>query len=140
MNAEEWLLSIRGITFEIKGLKISYKNAIERAGSTTSAPIGERVMYTPENSREKNMVDASNYAAILEKLIIKKEALLEEAVELIERVGNAKLRVLLRLYYIEALSWEEVAEQLDFSSRYVSGILKEQALKKIEKIRERSAL
>lgn len=140
MNAEEWLLSIRGITFEIKGLKISYNNAVERAGSTTSAPLGERVMYTPENLREKNMVDASNYAAILEKLIIKKEALLEEAVELIERVGNAKQRALLRLYYIEALSWEEVAERLNFSTRHVSGHLKEQALEKIEKIRERSAL
>ena len=140
LNAEEWLMSIRGINFEIKGLRISYRDALERASSTTSTPVGERVMYTPKNSNEENMVDVSEYAMILKKLIVKKERILKEAIEIIERVGNAKQRTLLRFYYIEAYSWEEVAERLGLSTRHVSGYLKEQAIEKIEKMRERSAL
>lgn len=140
MNAEEWLLNIRGIEDEICELKRSHSRALERATVSSSVITTERVMCTQKNSSEEKMAEVSEYALLIAQAIQKKEQLRKEAFILIDQLGNKNLRRILRMYYLEAMTWEQVAENMNMSVRYVSGRLKEQALMKIERIRERSAL
>lgn len=140
MTAEEWLLSARGINDEIKELEISYRRALERATNVTVAPMGERVMYTPKNTSEEKMIEASEYAMLIAQSLNQKKQLRKDVFRAIDEVHNSTLRRLLRLYYIEGLSWESVAEEMGMSDKHVRETLKERAILRIEKIRERLAL
>lgn len=136
MTAEEWMLRVRGINADITALNELYYSALGRATDTTSTLMSDRVIRTRENSSEAKMIKASDYALRIKAAIESKEKLVIEVFETIEKVGNPQERALLRYYYINGLTWEEVAEKMNMSVRYVSGELKRRALFKIEKIRK----
>lgn len=140
MNAEEWLLSARGIDKEIRDLERSYRRALERATDTTTAPMGERVKYSPKNTSEEKILEVSDYAYQIAQSLSQKRKLRNDIFNVIDKVPNSYQRRLLRLYYIEEMTWEEVAEEMEMSDKYVREKLKEQALIRVEKIRERLAL
>lgn len=135
MNVEEWLLSIRSSDREIRELQHEYRRAVERATNITAEPMSDRVMYSPRNSSEEKFVEAAGYAELIRQKINESEHLICEAFKLINSLGNAKHRMILRMYYLDGMTWEEVAEKMDMSTRYVSGKLKRQALEMLETLR-----
>lgn len=135
MRAEEWLLNIRGIDDDIRGLKESLQRHLEIATSTTSNTTIEKVAGTPKNAKEEALAEASDLSMQLAEIIEMKRKLQIDAFWLIERVGNKNQRMLLRMYYIDGLTWADVAERLNMSVRYVSGDLKKKAIEKIEILR-----
>ena len=135
MRAEEWLLNIRGIDDDIRGLKESLQRHLEIATSTTSSTTIEKVAGTPKNAKEEALAEASDLSMQLAEIIEMKRKLQIDAFWLIERVGNKNQRMLLRMYYIDGLTWADVAERLNMSVRYVSGDLKKKAIEKIEILR-----
>lgn len=137
MNTEEWLLNFRVIDKEIRGLEREYTRALERATSTSSAPMSERVMHSPMNSSEEKMIDVAEYARQVNDALREKRKLRSDIFRVINAVPNGTQRIILRLYYIECMTWEEVAEEMEMSVEYIRGKLKKRGLRAAEKIRER---
>lgn len=140
MNTEEWLLNFRVIEKEIQGLEKDYVRTLERATATSSAPMSERVMCSPKNSSEEKMLEVADYSIQIKEALEEKKKMRSDIFRVINAVPNGNQRLILRLYYINCLTWEEVAEEVDMSVEYVRGKLKKRGLKTVEKIRERLAL
>lgn len=140
MNTEEWLLNFRVIEKEIQGLEKDYVRTLERATATSSAPMSERVMCSPKNSSEEKMLEVADYSIQIKEALEEKKKMRSDIFRVINAVPNGNQRLILRLYYINCLTWEEVAEEVDMSAEYVRGKLKKRGLKTVEKIRERLAL
>lgn len=133
MTAEELLLSVRGIEREIQELEEEYQHALDSATRITSAPMSERVRFSPRNFNEEKMVEVSEYAALLKQTLLAKTQQRCKIFCIIDRIPETKLRRLLRLYYLDGLTFEEVAEQLGMSVRYAAGQLKKKAVAEFEK-------
>lgn len=123
MTKEE-LRTYRSIKLERDKLKQLVKNL-------------EAVMYKPRVQRLDGMPRSGAFAgsSVVENIAIKhadlletyqqKEAELLDAMQKIEKaidVLDSTERTLIRLYYIEGVTWEEVAVQLGYSWRHVHRI------------------
>lgn len=138
MNAEEWLLSIRGLnvdSFELRWLYYYiYDDMMEKATSTTVAPVRNKVQQSFSNHREDAIIDAVDYSTAIKERLDETNKRLVQAFWLIEKIPRVKPRMLLRMYYLEGLTWQQTAERLNMTVRYVSGNLKKKAIAMFEKI------
>ena len=120
MTTKEWLSRGRGIRERISELERERQRTFELASSTTGAVAHEeRVQSGGGNSLERKIL---KYTEISVEIDREKEDLLEVLKEInsaICSVSDITLRRLLSMRYIEFMTWEKIAEKMNYGYRNV---------------------
>ena len=139
MTAKEWLNRGRALNKTIEGLEKAKARAYDIAVGT-AAELTEKVQESHGNSVEDRLVTYADYCREIDEHKIELLKILKEIMEAIMKVEDGRLRALLIGRYLSFMSWEQVAEEIGQSDRWTRTRLHSDALREIEKIRERSAL
>lgn len=123
----------------IEGLEKAKARAYDIAVGT-AAELTEKVQESRGNSVEDRMITYADYCRDIDKHKTELFKILKEIMEAIMKVEDGRLRALLIGRYLSFMSWEQVAEEIGQSDRWTRTRLHSDALREIEKIRERSAL
>ena len=123
----------------IEGLEKAKARAYDIAVGT-AAELTEKVQESHGNSVEDRLVTYADYCREIDEHKIELLKILKEIMEAIMKVEDGRLRALLIGRYLSFMSWEQVAEEIGQSDRWTRTRLHSDALREIEKIRERSAL
>ena len=135
MTTKDWLSRANGLEAEIKEMQETYQKALETACNTVSVPKEVCVQESNKNGTERKMVAVAVYSDMISKKISEKYKIMAEITDAIEAVGDARLKTLLYARYINNKTWEQVAESLDMSDKWVRTSLHSQALQMIGKSR-----
>lgn len=118
---------------------IAYKEA-ERIGSDIARlrmryALPSAIQYSDMPKSHNTEHDLSDYMAKVDQLERELNAKLDACIGIerrirvdIDRMDDGKERELLRLRYIDGLTWERIAEVMNHSDRYVRGKLHGKAL------------
>ena len=139
MTAKEWLNRGRALNKTIEGLEKAKARAYDIAVGT-AAELTEKVQESRGNSVEDRLVTYADYCRRIDEHKTELLKILKEIMEAIMKVEDGRLRALLIGRYLSFMSWEQVAEEIGQSDRWTRTRLHSDALREIEKIRERSAL
>ena len=139
MTAKEWLNRGRALNKTIEGLEKAKARAYDIAVGT-AAELTEKVQESHGNSVEDRLVTYADYCRRIDEHKTELLKILKEIMEAIMKVEDGRLRALLIGRYLSFMSWEQVAEEIGQSDRWTRTRLHSDALREIEKIRERSAL
>ncbi len=123
----------------IEGLEKAKARAYDIAVGT-AAELTEKVQESHGNSVEDRLVTYADYCRRIDEHKTELLKILKEIMEAIMKVEDGRLRALLIGRYLSFMSWEQVAEEIGQSDRWTRTRLHGDALREIEKIRERSAL
>ena len=136
MTAKEWLMRANGLDQQIKEMQESYQKALDESCNIVSVPRRVCVQESKKNTTERKMVSAAAYSEMISKKLSEYYEILTEITEKIERVHDNRLKTLLYARYINHKTWEQVAESMDLSEKWVRTSLHSQALQEIEKSRD----
>ena len=139
MTAKEWLNRGRALNKTIEGLEKAKARAYDITVGT-AAELTEKVQESHGNSVEDRLVTYADYCRRIDEHKTELLKILKEIMEAIMKVEDGRLRALLIGRYLSFMSWEQVAEEIGQSDRWTRTRLHSDALREIEKIRERSAL
>lgn len=135
MGVKEWLSRGRGMALRISELEREKQKAYELATNTVGHSEPDRVQTSYSNSSERKMM---LYASIAQNIESEKEELLvvlKEINMVISSVEDMTLRRLLSMRYIEFMTWEQIAAEMQLSDKWVRTRLHSKALLEIAKIR-----
>ena len=135
MTTKDWLNRANGLQREIDEMKETYQRALELACKTVSVPSDVSVQESHQNGTERRLVDVAVFSEMISEKISERYKILAEITVAIDRVEDTRLRTLLYARYINRKTWEEVAERLDMSDKWVRTSLHSQALQMIENSR-----
>lgn len=130
MTAKEFLRRARGIDRRVDEAmervdRLRAKLEAGRMSRITGMPRGGGEDWTATADRLIELEQRVN--ARIRELVRVKQA----AMEAIDRVGEARLREVLELYYLDGYSWDQVAERMAMDKRWVFR-LHGKALQRIE--------
>lgn len=135
MNTKEWLRQCRNIEAEVKQLKESKERAYFLALGGGIDMSKDKLSGTPKNGTEDKFAAYADYSFLLDAKITELLTKRLEIRRLINELDNYKHRMLLQYYYIDCLTWEQIAEKLNNDVRWIyklHGI----ALQKIDELRK----
>ena len=122
MNALRWLGRARCLTFTVACLEAEYETIRARMENVTQNYNGD----TGTGTKDPHKLDALAVAAgNLETARDELETAKQEIRKAINRLGNPRERLALRLYYVRGLSWPEVSREMKISVRRVLDIRKD---------------
>lgn len=133
VSATEFLKNGRGLMLEMRALKDAKKAAYDEACGRAVDCGAERVQTSAFNGTEESFVKFSQYSFELDKRI---EEICEyriKMLKLIQGLASPVYRALLTRYYIGCETWEQVAENMNYSVTHIHR-LHEAAIKKVEEI------
>lgn len=132
MTAKEYLNRARGIEQEIRQLQRMKRSAYERATGASAAPD-----KLPGGGGKGNDVFTAyvQYAALLDERAVELLDVQREIEQVICRLPSRIDRTVLRGYYLEGLTWEQVAVDVGKSVRQVLRI-HGRALEEVHKIND----
>lgn len=133
MTAKEWLMRAWKIDREINTLLETQKAAYDRLTGITAASDNTPVSGTKDPHR------FDGYTALTDKIdhrIDELCAVKAEVFELIEKIPDIKLRRLLNDRYINCLTFQQIADRMELSPRWVMRLHK-RALNLAEKFIDR---
>lgn len=128
MSTKEWLSMARSIDREITALERELLSAKERMLSVTAHYSDIKVQTSRTNNTENATVNYMEYKELLDKRIDELYATKREVAYVIHKVGNPTYRTLLELRYLRFMTWEEIAEEMDLSDKWVRTRLHSKAL------------
>lgn len=131
-----WLQRGRYLNREINALLDAKRRAFDLA-CAFGGGLGEKVQTSPTNSQERRLLSLAEYELEIDRQIDKLYRITEEIRQVIEKVEDSTLRVLLIERYINCKTWEQVAEEVDKEVRWVYELHKK-ALVAVKKIRSTS--
>lgn len=116
MNAKQWLSRARNIDREIDGLMRTRDETRARVMSITQSLTGEVVQSTKDPHKFDRLVELENEIdkRIDELLLVKKE--IENGISVL---SNGTYRELLRRRYLQGLTFEQIAVEMNYSWRHV---------------------
>ena len=123
MTTKEWLSRAVLIEEEIQSLKSEMDSLILPSGGS-----GERVQSSGKNSTENRFVSYAEYSRELKKQIDKLYEIKREIMEVISKVKDNTSRVLLIKRYINGQTWEDIADEMYYSDKWVRTKLHSKAL------------
>lgn len=133
MVTKEWLKGAREIDKEINQLLIAKQEACEKALGGAVDISKEKVQSSNGNSVEYKFVNLADYEYLIDKKIDELFACKMEILKVINKVKNNQYRTLLVAYYINCKSFEKIAEEMDYSTRWIHTLHK-RALEKIGEV------
>lgn len=131
MEAKQWLLRARRIEARIEQLDAARTGAWERATSVTQS-VGQDGGGRSEISRKPEVY--GELAAALDAEIQRLRSVKAEIVDAISQVQDNVLASLLMAYYVNGLTWEQTAVEINYSYYRTVHDKHPQALKAIDSI------
>lgn len=120
-DAREWLSRARGMEAEVKAYEAAIEEVRERCTRTTRESGREPV----QTSLKPHAYDRlAEYESGLREKIDERLAVIAEITDTIMRVPSAKQRTVLFSYYVRCRTLEQIAEDMDCSSRNVQNLRK----------------
>ena len=132
MTAKEYLRQLKMLDNLINA-KLLEKECIRALATKVTSNLSERVQGGGSGGIENTVIKITELEIQINADIDKLVDLKEEATHIIDSLENNKHKAILSMYYVSNLTFEQVAENTDISSRWVRKI-HEKALKKFEEI------
>lgn len=130
MNARQWLGRARTIDREIAALEENLQKARDAAQRITQNYEGnDGVQSTKDPHKLDRIVE---YADFIREKLDESYAVKKEIAEVILQIQDNRYRTALLQYYVNGVSWEEVASSMHYSWRWTMR-LRKAALKEAEK-------
>lgn len=134
MTAKEWLRQCRRIEDEVKQLKEAKQRAYVLAVGSSVDTSKEKLSGTRKNSTENKFVAYTEYSELLDKKITELMSRRLKTRKMLDELDNPIHRMLLQYYYIDCLTWEQVADRIHYSIRSVHR-LHGKALTELDRVR-----
>ena len=132
MTAKEYLRRLKTLDNVINA-KLLEKERIRALATKVTSNLSERVQGSGSGGIENTVIKITELEIQINADIDKLVDLKVEATQIIDSLENNKHKAVLSMYYVSNLTFEQVAENTDISSRWVRKI-HEKALKKFEEI------
>ena len=132
MTAKEYLRQLKTLDNVINA-KLLEKERIRALATKVTSNLSERVQGSGSGGIENTVIEITELEIQINADIDKLVDLKVEATQIIDSLENNKHKAVLSMYYVSNLTFEQVAENTDISSRWVRKI-HEKALKKFEEI------
>lgn len=129
MTVKEWLNRGYKIDQEINALLSEREQAFNLACKATAPPCNnEKVSASVENGNEKRFVKYADYSCLINKRIDELYEIKREILSAISKIDSNTYRSVLTMRYIQFKTWEQIAECMNFSEKWVRTQLHESAL------------
>lgn len=135
MTVKEWLLRARSIDKYIRALRSERETVYERATSATARGQSERVQEGGKNGAERLMIKYAEYGKLIDEQVDRLIRVKTEIAEAISKMDDYTLAALLLNRYIRFMTWEEIAEEMNYSYMHICR-LHGKALEKIKDVIE----
>lgn len=132
MTAKEYLRQLKTLDNLINA-KLLEKERIRALSTKVTSNLGERVQGGGSGGIENIIIKITELEIQINAYIDKLVDLKAEATQIIDILEDNKHKAILSMYYVSNLTFEQVAENTDISSRWVRKI-HGKALKKFEEI------
>ena len=116
MSTKEWLSRALRIDNEIKALEQEAEKEKARATTITARYNDIKVQTSNGNNTEDAIVKYIDYIKKIENKIDERYDVKREIFEAISKVDNPTYRTLLTLRYLQFMTWERIAEAIDYES------------------------
>lgn len=133
-DAKEFLVKAMYLQTEAEELEEARRMAYNAACGTGRFFSGDRVQTSYENISEKKFAEYVAYSELLAEKIREREEYCAETICMINKIDNAVFRILLTARYINCKKWEQIAEKIGYSDKWVRTALHSAALKEFGKI------
>lgn len=132
MTGKEYLRQLKTLD-NIINAKLLEKERIRALATKVTSNLGERVQGGESGGIENIIIKITELEIQINADIDKLVDLKAEAIQIIDSLEDNKHKAILSMYYLSNLTFEQVAENTDISSRWVRKI-HGKALKKFEEI------
>ena len=132
MTAKEYLRQLKTLDNLINA-KLLEKERIRALSTKVTSNLGERVQGSGSGGIENTVIKITELEIQINADIDKLVDLKAEATQIMDSLEDNKHKAILSMYYVSNLTFEQVAENTDISSRWVRKI-HGKALKKFEEI------
>ena len=139
MTAKEWLSRGYKLDKEINALITAHDRAFELACIASKSNTDERVQTSRLNVSENKYIEYSDYSREIDIRIDRLIQIKREIQTAIDRVDDTVLRALLIERYINFKTWEQVAEAMKLSEKWVRTSIHDRALAAIDEVRDGSS-
>ena len=119
LGVKEWLNRGYWLDKEIASLEEAREKAFELSCLPGMRCDTDKVQTSCGNKIEDRFLNLAEYDLNLKKRISELYTILQEISEVIEKVPESPLRTILTERYINYRTWEQIAERLDISVRWV---------------------
>ena len=120
MTAKEYLQQAYQIHRSIQARKQQVARLRALAEQVTSAATATRVSGTPARSKvESTVCRIADLQSLIQRDICRLAEKYEEIQRIIDKVEDDTCRNILSLRYLSFLTWEEIAEKMDYNERHV---------------------
>lgn len=120
MSAKEYLQQAYQIHRSIQARKQQVARLREIAECATSIANAARVSGTPARSKvESTVCRIADLQAMIQQDLCRLAEKYEEIQRIIDKVEDDTCRNILSLRYLSFLTWEEIAEKMDYNERHV---------------------
>lgn len=133
MTVEERLQMARRLSDEVEELSYAKEEAFMNSCRMGAAPEGERVQESHENAFEDKLITYVDYSRLLDERILELSGFRAELLKNINNIGDTTFRTLLIARYINCKTWEQIAEDMGYSDKWVRTSLHKRALAEAEK-------
>lgn len=133
MTARQWLGRARHIDREIDALMATHDETLARLTKVTQSYSDDPVSGTKDPHRFDKLAELNETInGKIDMLVDVKQ----EITEVIYQLEDGRYRALLQMYYVNGLTWEEVAAQMHYTWRWTMK-LRRRAIEEIEQVIER---
>ena len=134
MSVKEWLLRAWKIDNEITALERELFSARERMLSVTAHYSDIKAQTSQGNAVEIASVNYIEYKDQLMERIDNFFAIKREVAHAMSKIGDSACRTLLELRYLQYLTWERIAEEMNLSDKWIRTKLHSKALNAMEDV------
>ena len=134
-DVKQWLNRAHNIDKEINNLILERDRAFSKATSAVNGASGEKVQTSAQNSTESKYIAYAEYESEIDRRIDELYEVKKEILRAIKKVENGTYRLLLTLRYIRFMTWEQVAEEMNYSTMHIHR-LHNDSLKKVKDVIE----
>ena len=113
-GVKQWLNRAHNIDREIKNLERERDKAFNRATSVVNGSGSEKVQTSKINATEGKYAAYADYVAEIDKRTAELNEVKTEILRAINKVDNSAYRLLLTLRYIRFMTWERIAEEMNY--------------------------
>lgn len=121
-TVKEWLNKGRKLDTELKQLREERKIALDLACSCTAACDNEKIQSSTKNTSDGKFAAYTEYSSMIDKKEFELLAYKSRMHNLINQLDNPSYRALLSLRYINCKTWEQIAEDMHYTTRNVHKI------------------
>lgn len=126
-EVKQWLWRARGIDREIESLRKTIENEYDRITSITAQLSGISVSGTKDPHKFDSLVELED---TINQRVRELEAVKVEILNKINALDDSRYRQVLKLYYVDCMTLEQIAVEMHYSFPHVSR-MKYEAIKEI---------